>query len=171
MRDPSGSPDQDIVRRQGAHNEEQASASAPRTGSPSVVLDTNVLVAAAFNPRSASAKIVDAVKQHRLRMAWNGATRREIERILRQIPPLHAHSVAQLFRPENHVTVTTHPERFGEIPDPDDRKFAALALAARAVLISNDEHLLKGRDQLDVPVLTPGEFWQGRPRPSESPGA
>ncbi|MGH7517065.1 MAG: PIN domain-containing protein [Gemmatimonadales bacterium] len=138
--------------------------------SRAVVLDTNVLVAAGFKPRSASAKIVDAVKQGRLRMVWNDATRREIERILRQIPPLRAQSVAQLFRPESYVTVATHPERFEEIPNPDDRKFAAVAQAAGAVLISNDEHLLKGRDHLVVPVLTPGEFWEGRPRSGESPG-
>ncbi|MGH7630249.1 MAG: PIN domain-containing protein [Gemmatimonadales bacterium] len=135
-----------------------------------MVLDTNVLVAAGFNPRSASAKIVGAVKEHQLRMVWNVATRREIERVVRQIPPLRSKSVAQLFRPENHVTATTHPERFDTISDLEDRKFAALAQAAGAVLISNDEHLLKGRDQLHVPVLTPREFWQGQPDPSEPPG-
>ena len=43
---------------------------------PAVVLDTNVLVAAGFNPRSASARIVNAVKQGKLHMLWNEATRR-----------------------------------------------------------------------------------------------
>ena len=44
---------------------------------PAVVLDTNVFVAAGFNPRSASARIVDAVKHGQVRMVWNDATRRE----------------------------------------------------------------------------------------------
>lgn len=131
-----------------------------------VVLDTNVLVAAGFNPRSASAKIVDAVKRGELRMVWDDATRREIERIVKQIPPLRAHGVAQLFRPEDRFTGETHPERFAFIPDPDDRKFAALAEAAGAILISNDEHLLGHRDRIDVPVLTPGEFWRRERRTS-----
>jgi predicted nucleic acid-binding protein len=127
---------------------------------PAVVLDTNVLVAAGFNPRSASARIVNAVNQGELRMLWNDATRREIERIVRKIPPLRARAVAPLFHPEDRVTVPTHPERFAEIPDPDDRKFAALAEATAAVLISNDEHLLGHRDHLKLTVLTPGEFWK-----------
>jgi predicted nucleic acid-binding protein len=127
---------------------------------PAVVLDTNVLVAAGFNPRSASGKIVDAVKQGELRMVWNDATRREIERIMHQIPPLRSPAVAELFRPADRVTRPTHPERFAEIPDPDDRKFAALADAAGAVLISNDEHLLGQRDRMNLTVLTPSAFWK-----------
>ena len=137
---------------------------------PAVVLDTNVLVAAGFNPRSASARIVNAVKQGKLHMLWNEATRREIERILHRIPPLRTQPVGQLFRPEDHVTVPTHPERFAEIPDPDDRKFAALADAPGAVLLSNDEHLLGYRDRLNLTVLTPSEFWKRQQHRSEPPG-
>jgi predicted nucleic acid-binding protein len=127
---------------------------------PAVVLDTNVLVAAGFNRRSASARIVDAVKRGELHMLWNDATRREIEHIVRKIPPLRAQALEPLFRPEDRVTTPTHPERFAEIPDPDDRKFAALAEATGAVLISNDEHLLGHRDRMNLTVLTPGEFWK-----------
>ena len=136
---------------------------------PPVVLDTNVFVAAGFNPRSASAKIVDAVKQGQLRMVWNDATRRETERIMKQIPPLRAHDVEQYFRPADRFTGTTHPERFADIPDPDDRKFAALAHAAGAILISNDEHLLGHRDHLGLTVLTPSEFWRRERRVGERP--
>jgi predicted nucleic acid-binding protein len=128
--------------------------------SPPVVLDTNVLVAAGFKPRSASARIVDAVKQGRLRMVWNDATRREIEHIIGRIPALRSRVDAQLFRPENRFTAPTHPERFAFIPDPDDRRFAALADAAGAILISSDEHLLAHRDRVAVPVVTPGTFWK-----------
>lgn len=128
--------------------------------SPAVVLDTNVLVAAGFNPRSASAKIVDAVTQGQLRMVWNDATRREIERIIQQIPPLRAYAVAHLFRLPDRFTTATRPEGFACIPDPDDRQFAALAHAADAVLVSNDEHLLRCWDWMDATVLTPGAFWR-----------
>jgi predicted nucleic acid-binding protein len=129
---------------------------------PAVVLDTNVLVAAGFNRRSGSAKIVDAVKRGELHMLWNDATRREIEHIVRKIPPLRAQALTPLFRTEDRVIVPTHPERFAEIPDPDDRKFAALAEATGAVLISNDEHLLGRRDRMNLTVLTPAEFWKRR---------
>jgi uncharacterized protein len=127
---------------------------------PTVVLDTNVFVAAGFNPQSSSARIMDAVMQGQIRMVWNDATRREIERIMRQIPPLRTTAAADRFRPADRFTGATHPERFGDIPDPDDRKFAALAQATGAVLISNDDHLLRHHDPREVTVLTPGDFWQ-----------
>ncbi len=47
-----------------------------------VVLDTNVFVAAGFNSRSASARIIKAVRLRQIRMIWNDATRTEIELIL-----------------------------------------------------------------------------------------
>lgn len=128
--------------------------------SPAVILDTNVFVAAGFNPRSASAKIVNAVKQGQLRMVWNDATRRETEHIMQQIPPLRAHSVSDLFRPRERYTAPTHPDRFAFIPDPDDRKFAAVANATGAILISNDDHLLAYRHRIDLTVLTPSAFWR-----------
>jgi uncharacterized protein len=125
-----------------------------------VVLDTNVFVAAGFNPRSASAKILEAVKDGRVRMVWNEATRGETERILQKIPPLRARPVAELFRPLDQFTAPTHPERFAAIPDPEDRKFAALAHAAGAIVISNDQHLLDHCNDGDPEVLTPGAFWK-----------
>jgi predicted nucleic acid-binding protein len=135
---------------------------------PAVVLDTNVLVAAGFKPRSASARIVNAVKRGEWHMVWNDATRREIERLVHQIPPLRAQPVAHLFRPADRFDGPTHPERFAEIPDPDDRKFAALADATGAVLISNDEHLLGYRDRMSPTVLTPSEFWKRQHHGNES---
>jgi uncharacterized protein len=134
-----------------------------------VVLDTNVFVAAGFNPRSASAEIVDAVRKGQLRMVWNDATRREIERTMHRIPPLRAHPVARLFRPADRFIAATHPEQFVDIPDPDDRKFAALAHAADAILVSSDEHLLRYRGPLNLTVLTPGTFSKNHLRRRQGP--
>jgi predicted nucleic acid-binding protein len=133
-------------------------------------LDTNILVAAGFNPRSVSATLVDAVRQGQVRMMWNVATRREIERIMHQIPPLRGRAVTPLFRPSERFTGPTHPARFVDIRDPDDRKFAALAHAAGATLISNDEHLLGQRSRLGLAVLTPSEFQQRQQHAPEPPG-
>ena len=77
-------------------------------------------------------------------------------------PPLRAHSLSDLFRTENRFAAPTHPERFAFIPDPADRKFAALGAATGATLISNDDHLLSSREQMAVTVLTPGAFWKRR---------
>ncbi|MEX0614063.1 MAG: PIN domain-containing protein [Pirellulales bacterium] len=126
---------------------------------PAVVLDTNVFVAAAFNRRSASARILEEDRSGRLRMVWNEATRRETRHILEKIPRLSWNSVADLFREEDRYRGETFPEQFADIPDPDDRKFAALADASGAVLLTNDEHLLKDRDRASIEILTPQEFW------------
>jgi putative PIN family toxin of toxin-antitoxin system len=125
-----------------------------------VVLDTNVWVAAGFNRRSASAKIVEAVRQGQLRMVWDDATRREVDRMMRRIPPLRGYAIGELFRASDRFSAATHRERFADIPDPDDRKFAALAHAAHAILVSSDEHLLGYRGGLELTVLTPAAFWR-----------
>jgi uncharacterized protein len=127
---------------------------------PDVVLDTNLFVAAGFNPGSDSARILAVVRQGRLRMVWNDATRGEIVHVLRRIPPLAGKSIEDIFRTEDEYKGETTPELFTVIEDFDDRKFAALAHAAGATIVSQDEHLLQPRDLLDIPILTPGEFWR-----------
>ena len=126
-----------------------------------VVLDTNVFVAAAFNPRSHAARIVEAVREGRLRMIWNDATRRETRRILDRIPPISWEPFADLFREENRYSDRVDPGWFGHVDDPDDRVFGALAYAAGATLITQDDDLLDGRSNVGVPILTPTEFSRG----------
>jgi uncharacterized protein len=123
-----------------------------------VVLDTNVFVAAGFNPKSASARIVTAVRQGRFQLIWNEPTRRETEMILRRIPRLEWDAVADIFRPQGEFTGPVAPDAFGFIADPDDRKFAALSAAANAPLVTNDNHLLAHRDSIGTEVLTPRTF-------------
>ena len=53
-----------------------------------IVIDTNVFVAAGFNPRSASARVVTAARHGRSRLICNTSTRRETEMILVRIPRL-----------------------------------------------------------------------------------
>lgn len=125
-----------------------------------VVLDTNLFVAAGFNPRSRSARILGEVARGALAMAWNDGTRGEIRAVLSQIPRLSWEQWAGLFLEEHRYRGETHPEQFSRVPDPEDRKFAALAAATGATLVSNDAHLLDARDEYDFPILSPGEFWE-----------
>jgi predicted nucleic acid-binding protein len=129
---------------------------------PAVVLDTNVFVAAGFNPGSRSARILEAVAAGELHLVWNEATRRETEYVVRKIPPLSWGRWSPLFQKENRYEGETHPEDFDYVPDADDRKFAALATASGATLVTNDDHLLAHRERLPCPVRTPGEFRPGR---------
>ena len=125
-----------------------------------VILDTNVFVAAGFNRQSASACIVVEIRSGRLRMIWNEQTRLETQYILNKIPPLSWSNVADCFREEDRHHGETALAPFNHIPDPDDRKFAALASAAGVVLLTNDHHLLSGRDEAEMEILTPREYSQ-----------
>jgi len=123
-----------------------------------VVLDTNVFVAAAFNPRSHAARIIASVREGRLHLVWSEETLRETRRIVEKIPPISWTPFAELFRDKSRYIGPLNPDWFGNVRDPDDRKFAALAYASGATLITQDEHLLEIRSGVDVPIVTPGEF-------------
>jgi predicted nucleic acid-binding protein len=123
-----------------------------------VAIDTNVFVAALFNPRSASARILKGVRDGQFRLIWNQPTRSETEMILRRIPRLEWQKVADLFRPEDEFTGPVDPAAFTMIADPDDRKFAALAAAANVPLVTSDKLVLAQRGKIGIEIVTPGEF-------------
>ena len=123
-----------------------------------VVIDTNVFVAAGFNPGSASARILEGVREGRFRLIWSEPTRGETEMILRRIPRLDWQKVADLFRPEGEFTGPVDPAAFTVIADPDDRKFAALAAAAKVALVTSDKLVLAQRGKIGIEIVTPGEF-------------
>jgi predicted nucleic acid-binding protein len=125
---------------------------------PAVILDTNVLVASGFNPKSHSAQIVEQVRCVLLRMTWAEQTRDEAEWIVRKIPPLSWTAIAELFRSEDCYYGALFPERFQQIPDQADIKFAALSDATGFPLITMDKGILSVRDTLAVPVWMPFEF-------------
>jgi predicted nucleic acid-binding protein len=135
---------------------------------PPVVVDTNLFVAAGFNPASGAARVLALVRAGALRLVWDESTRRETEHVVRAIPPLAGTDLSDLFRPDGRYDGPTSPGAFGHVPDPDDRKFAALAAVAGVVLLTNDRHPLNGRPHPGLVVLTPVEFiWQLR---AEGPG-
>jgi predicted nucleic acid-binding protein len=123
-----------------------------------VILDTNTLVAAGFNPRSNSAKIVKGIEEGTINLVWNQATKRESQRMISQIPRLSWESFSPLFSDENEYKEQTSTDHYGFIEDPDDRKFAALGEATNSIVVTNDRHLLAQRARLTSPVMTPHEF-------------
>lgn len=131
--------------------------SRPRAPS-SAVIDTNVFVGAAFRGDSASGRVVQAVRDGRVRMPWSDATRGEVEAVLRKIPPISWDDIADLFRTRDRYHGALDEGGLDWVGDPADRKFAALARATGATLVSNDDHLLARRGEADITVLTSGEF-------------
>jgi len=123
-----------------------------------VVLDTNVLIASAFRPGSDSGRIVGAVRDGRLKLLWDDPTREEAERLFRKIPPLSWEAVAGLYLKANRRAGERDPAAWGKVSDPEDRKFAALAAAEGALLVSLDAHLLRAGLGTRPEVLTPSEL-------------
>ncbi|MHB0857688.1 MAG: PIN domain-containing protein [Anaerolineae bacterium] len=128
-----------------------------------IVLDTNIFVAAGFNRDSCAARILERLRDGEWLLVWDHPTRRETETILSRIPPLAGRSLTDLFRREGEWSGPTDPAAFSVVEDADDRKFAALAAAADAVLVTNDEHLLAHRGRLGIAVRTPRELLREHP--------
>jgi predicted nucleic acid-binding protein len=78
--------------------------------------------------------------------------------IMRQIPHLDWERVADLFRAETEFLGPVDPESFVLVTDPQDRKFAALSVAAQTPLVTNDNHLLSHKNSIGIDVLTPRAF-------------
>lgn len=127
-----------------------------------MVIDTNVFVGAGFKREGYSAKMLERIREGTWHLIWNDKTRRETERIVRKIPVLANEVLNDVFREEDRYEGALDEKPFEFITDREDRKFAALAVAADAPLITNDDHLLAWKNRLPVPVLTPADFMRAR---------
>jgi uncharacterized protein len=125
---------------------------------PWVVLDTNVFVAAGFRPGSSCARLIESARRGEVRLVWNEDTLRETRRVVSRIPRIRWDWFEDVFLDENCWEGHTGAEELDFIPDPEDRKFLALAEATGATLVTSDHHLLDHRDRAAVPILTPGEL-------------
>jgi putative PIN family toxin of toxin-antitoxin system len=124
-----------------------------------VVLDTNVLVGAAYALGSASRQILEACLEGKLSTILSPALKKEYDHILPRavrVPNFDA-LVKRLLELTVWVEPAQTPRTVAD--DPEDDKLVALALAGGAdALITNDHHLL-GLDPLGpVRVLRPAAF-------------
>jgi predicted nucleic acid-binding protein len=127
----------------------------------SVVADTNVFVAAAFERRSASARLLERSRAGEPKLVWSDATRAETEFIVGRIPPLRSFDLAPYFTPDGRFEGPLDPSAYAFVVDPADRPFLALAEATGADLVTNDVHLLEHRARAGVRIVTPGEYERG----------
>lgn len=124
-----------------------------------VILDTSVVIAALFRPGSDSARVLEEVRSGKVRLLWSPATRQETETLVRRIPPIEWGAVEALYS-EDGRRDPAGGQSFPSIPDSEDHKFAALALATGAVLVSLDQHLLQVDPLEGVKAVTPTGFLQ-----------
>jgi putative PIN family toxin of toxin-antitoxin system len=125
---------------------------------PRVVLDTNVLVGAAYAEESASRRLVEACLNGELIAVLSPALRREYEQILRQAVRVRGFDDA-LRRLLDEAEIVEPQQTPRVVPeDPEDDKLVAVAVAAAATLITNDRHLLALDPHGLVRVVRPAEF-------------
>jgi len=103
----------------------------------SVILDTNIWVAAGFKPGSKAGKIVNLVREGKISMVWSEATRKESAFIVGKIPPLDWEKFEDLFRLEDEIKDLRQGDWL-MVEDHDDWKFVDAARASKAVIVSND---------------------------------
>ena len=127
-------------------------------GVTQVVLDTNVLVAAAYNPNSASRRLVEACLRGDLTAVLSPALRNEYDFILgravRGQP--YRERLQRLLETAAEVVPGATPRVVPD--DPDDDKLVAVALAAEAVLVTNDAHLLAVDGHAGLRVVRPADI-------------
>jgi putative PIN family toxin of toxin-antitoxin system len=131
-----------------------------------VVLDTNVYVSGTILPRGTPFEILEAWRWHEYILVTSEAIMAEIERVLRypRIRDRYAvteKDIARLLaslRAEALVTSGDYEIR-GVTSDPDDDKFLACALEARAnCIVTGDPDLLVLKRYYGVDILRPHEF-------------
>jgi putative PIN family toxin of toxin-antitoxin system len=124
-----------------------------------VVLDTNVLVAAAYAPASASRRIVDACVGGDLVAVASPAIRAEYELIVRRAVRVEGYE-DRLARFLKRLDLVDPPETPRRVPDdPEDDKFLSAAVAGRAGwIITSDRHLLALDPYGPIRIVSPGVF-------------
>ena len=126
------------------------------------VLDVNVLISATLSARGAAARIVRAWRNGGFELVVSRLLLEELQRafgylkIRERITAEESHQFVRLL--EHEAIVGSDPEEAppARSPDPGDDYLLALAASLRAVLVSQDQHLLSLRER--YPVRTPLEF-------------
>jgi putative PIN family toxin of toxin-antitoxin system len=124
-----------------------------------VVLDTNVLVAAAYAPHSASRRIVEACLETRLLAVASLAIKREYEFILARAVRVEGYQdrLDQFLARLELVQPAESPRLVPD--DPDDDKFLAAAAAGGAGwIVTNDRHLLALDPHGPIRIVASGRF-------------
>ena len=130
-----------------------------------VVLDTNVLVAAAYAPASASRRIVEACMEGRLLAVASRDVKQEYELILARAVRAEEYRgrLAELLDRLELAEPSHTPRLVAE--DPGDDKFLAAAEAGRADwIVTNDRHLLGLDPHGAIRIVSPGRLVRLVPR-------
>jgi putative PIN family toxin of toxin-antitoxin system len=132
---------------------------------PAIVVDTNVLIAAALNGRGVPMRVLVRIERHH-ELAFTARSMAELrETIARPQFARHisnrerrrflhrVYSVAVMHRVEGQISISR---------DPDDDVFLQIAIAAdAAAIVTGDRDLLVLGEFAGIPILSPSRFLRG----------
>lgn len=128
-----------------------------------IVLDTNVLVSSLLAPKSATAAVLDAWREHRYLLVTSPALISELRHTLsypriRHKYPLVDEEIEQLItalRTDAILVPGDANVRGSVVDDPADEIVLACALDGAAdLIVSGDRHLLELREFRNTPIVT-----------------
>jgi len=126
-----------------------------------VVLDTNVFIAAYFNQKSASARIIDLCLENKHELIFSSRLRKEVRLILKNVKAKREFQkrIQSLFMNASRIKPTQ--KIFMVKEDPDDNKFLECALEGKAdYLITSDRHLLELGEFAQTKICKPTQFFK-----------
>ncbi|USH00464.1 putative toxin-antitoxin system toxin component, PIN family [Thermococcus argininiproducens] len=140
---------------------------------PKVVIDTNVIISAAINPKGKPGKIIDMIMDGSVISYTSQEILEELgfkllsERVLKYIGD--ASKALDLLVSFSALSILVNPKiHFNVSPDPDDNKFFNVVYEAKAdyLISGNIKHIVNLRDENKefklgmhrFKILTPGEF-------------
>jgi len=124
-----------------------------------LVLDTNTFIAAYFNRKSASARIIDLCLKKKHKLIFSSRLSKEVRLILNNVraEKKFLKKVRSLFMNASKVEPTQ--EVFAVKEDPEDNKFLECALEGKAdYLITSDRHLLGLGEFAQTKICKPTQF-------------
>jgi len=124
-----------------------------------VVIDTNLIIAGRYKPRSASNRIIDMCIEQKLLAVYSGKTKDENIFILQKVRP-PAEYLSKIIKFYSKAMYVPKPTtRINICSDRSDNKYFEAAIAGQArYIISNDHHLLEHDGYYSIGVMRPGSF-------------
>jgi len=125
---------------------------------PTIVIDTNLIIAGRWKRNSSSNRIIDRVIQRDLSAVYTVEIKNENLYILERVKPSKEYidRILKFYR----VSKKVNPKRkINACPDRSDNRFLEAAVAGNAdYIITSDRHLLDMKEFEGVKILKPREF-------------
>jgi uncharacterized protein len=124
-----------------------------------VVIDTNLIIAAYYNKRSHSARILELARRGQINVLWSAPVFAEAKHILDNIKADNNFRLSLLSIYKESRKVTKPQKVLGAIAnDPSDNKLVGCALAGASYIITSDRHLLDVGEFGGVKMVRPADF-------------